>query len=82
MKIRWVNVYYPLGEWKNESGEVVAVPDGFRATLNDKNLIVIMRNSTSSGGHGEPSIMAKRPEFIDEDNLEFVKVDGEFITMK
>lgn len=25
MKIRWVNVYYPYGEWKDESGEVVAV---------------------------------------------------------
>lgn len=82
MKIRWVNVYYPLGEWKNELGEVVAVPDGFRATFNDKNLIVIMRNSTSPGGHGEPSITAKRPEFIDEDNLEFLKVDGEFIALK
>ena len=47
-----------------------------------KNLIVIMRNSTSPGGHGEPSITAKRPEFIDEDNLEFLKVDGEFIALK
>lgn len=82
MKIRWVNVYYPFGEWLDEAGQEVTVPDGFRATLGDTNLIVMMSEASSPGGHGEPSMKAKRPQFIDEDNLAFVIVDGAFITLK
>lgn len=82
MKIRWVNVYYPFGEWLDEAGQEVTVPDGFRATLGDTNLIVMMSEAVTSGGHGEPSMTAKRPEFIDEDNLKFVTIGGEFITLK
>lgn len=82
MKIKWVNIYYPYGEWRDESGNVVPVPDGFRATLDDKNLIVIMSESHTPAGHGEPAMTAKSPSFIDEDNLSFVIVDGKFITLK
>ncbi|MFV8216935.1 hypothetical protein ACNQ0T_00525 [Enterobacter cloacae complex sp.6700776] len=81
-KIRWVDVYSPYGEWQDDNGIIVKTPSIFRATYNNINLMVVMVDVKSAPGHGEPSVTAKRPQFIDEDNLDFVKVDGNFIVLK
>lgn len=82
MKVKWKNVYYPFGEWLNEAGEEVDISKGFRAGFGGVNLIVMMTPATSSPGHGEPSMTANRPSFIDEDALEFITIGDEYITIK
>lgn len=81
MKIRWRNVYYPLGEWLDENGEQVEVTTGFRALFDSIKIIVMMGNASSAPGHGEPSITAMRPSFINEENLERIDIGDKFITI-
>lgn len=81
-KIRWVDVYYPYGEWQDDNGIIVKAPSIFRATYNGINLMVMMVEARTLPGHGEPSMAGKQPKFVDEENLEFVDVCKDFITLK
>ncbi|OAT32004.1 hypothetical protein M975_1896 [Buttiauxella brennerae ATCC 51605] len=83
MKVKWKDVYFPFGDWINDAGDVVDITNGFRAEFGGIRLIVMMTPNTSAPGHGEPSMTANRPSFIDEDALEYcTTVNGNFITIK
>lgn len=82
MRIKWQNIYYPLGEWINDSGDVVKIDGGFRADHGNINIIVMMHAATCGGGHGELSITSNIPSFINEDNLDVLSIGDGFITIK
>lgn len=82
MNVQWVTVYYPFGEWRGLDGEVVNISGNFRAMHEGVNVIVMMRKATGASGHGEPPVTAFRPSYIDEDNLEWLDLDGKFIATK
>lgn len=82
MNVKWVTVYYPYGEWRNHDGDAVNITGNFRAMHEGANVIVMMRNAAGASGHGEPAVTALRPSYIDEDNLEWLDLDGKFIAIK
>jgi len=87
-KIRWKNVYHPLGKWVDEAGRKVETPAAFRCRYGDRVLICMMVPVVSPPGHGEPSVEGSIPYFIDDETLVDVKLlDGfgsmvEFVELK
>ena len=76
MKIRWKNVYFPIGEWIDESGVTAKITGNFKCKYQGRDLICTMSQARCDGGHGEPSITANVPSFIDAETLGPVDVDG------
>lgn len=80
MKIKWKNVYYPMGEWVNEQGEKVEGPKGnFRARVGDKVILVIMHAVHTPPGHGESSMTGNQPCYLDQITLEPIDIGDAFI---
>lgn len=82
MKVKWHSVYWPIGEWNNDSGEVVDITSGFRATDGMLEILVVMNNSTSSSGHGDPPITYPTPSFINAETLESLPHPKDYIEIK
>ncbi|GLY59653.1 hypothetical protein Pcaca05_05110 [Pectobacterium carotovorum subsp. carotovorum] len=82
MKVKWQSVYWPIGEWINETGEAVDIVSGFRAKDGDREILVVMNNNRSSPGHGEPSITAPTPSYIDAASLDSLPAPRDFIEIK
>lgn len=79
MKVKWRSVYWPVGEWVDENGEVVDITRGFKAINNSAEILVVMSNKTSPSGHGEPSITAPVPLYIHAETLELLPLPTDFI---
>lgn len=76
MKIKWHDVYWPIGEWRNEKGDRVDLEGNFRCFIGDRAAICTLQNETCGGGHGEPAITAGTPKFMDAITLEAIEHDG------
>ncbi|MCW2477756.1 hypothetical protein [Candidatus Symbiopectobacterium sp. NZEC135] len=82
MKVKWRSVYWPLGEWVNDSGDVVDITTNFKGHIAGKSILVIMNNSMSSPGHGEPSITAATPSYIDGESLDSLPEPLDYIEIE
>lgn len=82
MKVKWQSVYWPIGKWINEAGEDVDIVSGFRAKDGDREILVVMNNTTSPAGHGEPRISAPIPAYIDAESLDSLPEPRNFIEIK
>ncbi|MCU2432377.1 hypothetical protein [Enterobacter kobei] len=82
MKVKWRSVYWPIGEWVNEEGDVVEITKNFRAKSDDGEILVVMNNETSGGGHGDPAITSPTPSFIHADTLDSLPHPPGFIEIK
>lgn len=76
MKIKWLNVYFPIGEWIDERGVTAKIDGNFKCKYQGRDLICAMSPATCGAGHGESAITANVPSFIDAETLEPVEVDG------
>ncbi len=76
MKIKWKNVYFPIGEWVDENGVKTQVDLNFRCKHEGRDLICTMIPARCGAGHGEPAMTANVPSFIDAETLAPVEVDG------
>lgn len=65
-RIRWVNVYYPSGQWENECGNVVKIPANFnfRASFEGREILVIQGLIELNG------VTGYQPQFLDAMTLE------------
>ncbi|HAS1181951.1 hypothetical protein [Enterobacter cloacae] len=82
MKVKWRDIYWPVGEWVNEDGDIVEIAGNFRAISGEDDILVIMNNQTSRGGHGDPPITSPTPSFIHAETLESLPKPPDFIELK
>lgn len=82
MRVKWRSIYFPIGEWVNDAGDVVDIVSSFRAKYGDKDILVVMQESMSPAGHGEPSMTAITPTFIDEKILDSLPATNDYIKIK
>lgn len=80
MKITWKSIYYPIGQWQDESGNEVLKSGNFKCKKDGVNLLCIMKDCKSDAGHGESAIISKVPSFINADTLKYVAIEnGSFV---
>lgn len=80
------STWEPSSQWETPGGVKVDLSvKNFRATFDDKPIIVIMTKAHMGGGHGDPSYYYDKPIFVDEETLEeidsssWIKINPDFV---
>lgn len=76
MQIKWHSIWWPSGEWRDENDKKVNLIGNFMCKINDEWHICVIADKTSAAGHGDPSVTAGVPMFINNHTLKEVKHDG------
>jgi len=74
MKIKWKNIYYPVGNWVDKNGNVFKKAGNFRAKYKNNEILVVHTKIESKGGHGEGIISGFQPTFFDSETLKQIHI--------
>lgn len=72
-KIKWKEIYYPIGEWIDVFERKVEIEGNFKCIINGIDAICIMNKITTPLGHGESSISSFIPKFYDYETLKEIE---------